>query len=198
MLSESLCNVKVIAVTSAVSGEGKSSVAAQLASSFARSTGKKVLLIDGDVRAPDLHKIYGMKRVPGLTDILQDVETPAAVREVFGGRLHVLPAGRPARDAHALVGTPEMDKLVAQARDTYDVTIIDTPPVLAAYESLMLAKSADAVLLCVMRDASRFDQVATAQEKLVGSGILPIGVVISGVSRREYARSYGNYRYSEN
>ena len=85
-LHEAMHGMKVIAVSSAVSGEGKTSVAAQLAVSLASATGERTLLIDGDMRSPDVDKIFGVEREPGLADVLQgELPVEEAIETDFNG-----------------------------------------------------------------------------------------------------------------
>jgi succinoglycan biosynthesis transport protein ExoP len=93
VLAEDLRESKVLAVTSATNGEGKTSVAAQLALSLARACGKPTLLIDGDMRAPDLQNVFDVARAPGLAEVLTgDCELEAAIVPSWTPRVHVLPA----------------------------------------------------------------------------------------------------------
>jgi capsular exopolysaccharide synthesis family protein len=195
-LSRSLNDVRVLAVTSSISQEGKTSVAAQLALSFSRSSGR-VLLIDGDLRAPDVHKMFDIERGPGLAEVLQgEVSAAEAIHTEWSADIHILPAGRLKCDPHQLIGSGEVEKLVAQLRQQYATIIIDTPPVLAASEALVLAKTADATLLCTMRDVSRLTQVKQTYNRLIDSGARPVGAVFSGVPMASYYRTYGDYEYA--
>jgi tyrosine-protein kinase Etk/Wzc len=82
---------------------------------------------------------------------------------------------------------------LAQIPGSYGYVIVDTPPVLAASESLVLSKYADAILICVMRDVSRADQVRKASNLLTAAGGCPVGTVLNGVPTRSYKHSYGSY-----
>jgi len=196
VLSESFDRIKVLAVTSAVAQEGKTSVASQLAISYAKATGNRVLLIDGDMRAADIHNVFSIERAPGLADVLQgECRILDAVDTQWSENVHVLPAGNLAADPHALVGNGALTSLIGEVREAYDLVILDTPPILAASESLVFAKRADAVLICAMRDVSRLDQVSRAYGRLTGAGISPYGAVFSGVGTMQYAYNYGSYEY---
>jgi Mrp family chromosome partitioning ATPase len=83
-----------------------------------------------------------------------------------------------------------------EVRSSYRYVIIDTPPVLAAGEALVLATAADASLICTMRDVSRVDQVNSVRERLLAAGARPVGVVLNGVPTRAYAYRYGSYAYT--
>jgi tyrosine-protein kinase Etk/Wzc len=86
--------------------------------------------------------------------------------------------------------------LLAQIPSFYRYVLIDTPPVLAASEALVLTKGADASLVCAMRDVSRADQIRKAVDRLAASGSRPIGMVLSGVPMTDYSYRWGDYSYT--
>jgi capsular exopolysaccharide synthesis family protein len=196
VLGESMQDMRVILVTSAVPSEGKTCVSVQLAVSLARASGKRTLLVDADMRAPDIHHLLDLPLEPGLSDVLTgDCTLEDAVQTDFSDRIHVLTAGQIQTSPHRLVGNGTLKKMFEEFRDNYDYVVIDSPPVLAVSEALVLARHADASLLCAMRDNSRIDQVRRAYDRLVGSGAKPAGVVLNGVPLHTYARRYGTYDY---
>jgi capsular exopolysaccharide synthesis family protein len=196
VLAESLENMKVILVTSAVSSEGKTSVAVQLAVSLARASGKRTLLVDADMRAPDIHALLDLSLEPGLADVLTgECKLDEAVQTEFNDSIHVLTAGQAHASPHRLLGNGTLSAMFAEFREKYDYVVIDSPPVLAVSEALVLARQADASLICAMRDSSRVDQVRRAYDRLVGAGSHPAGIVLNGVPIDTYARRYGTYGY---
>lgn len=196
MLSQPVENLQVLSINSATTSEGKSSVSAQLAVSLAQATGELTLLIDGDVRMPDSHDIFGCPLGPGLVDVLTGKCTAdEAIVRNLGGNVHVLPAGELNSSPHQLFGGQNFARLLDDLRGMYRHIIIDTPPVLAASEALVMAREADACLLCTMRDVSRLDQVRAAYNKLDASGARPVGLVLNGVPIKQYAYNYGGYGY---
>ncbi|MGO9112644.1 MAG: polysaccharide biosynthesis tyrosine autokinase, partial [Thermoguttaceae bacterium] len=193
-LSDDLHNMRILAVTSAVNHEGKTSVASQLALSLARATGKMTLLIDGDMRSPDVHAVFGVSQGPGLAEVLSDQYSLAkAIVPTHNEHVHLLPAGKLKVSPHQLLGNGSWKSLLEQIPTSYGYVIVDTPPVLAASEALVLAKAADATLLCVMRDVSRADQVRKAAERLLTAGGRPVGTVLSGIPISTYKYGYGTY-----
>ncbi|MEN6457939.1 MAG: polysaccharide biosynthesis tyrosine autokinase [Thermoguttaceae bacterium] len=197
ILSSEMHDVRVLAVTSASRDEGKTSVAAQLATSLAKATNEPILLIDGDLRSPDIHRVFDIPLEPGLVDVLAGECEIAKAIVVAGGdadaQVCVLPAGRPRTSPHRLLGNGAWRSVIQRVPDTYRYVIVDTPPVLAASEALVLARGADASLVCVMRDVSRADQVQMATERLVAAGGHVVGAVLNGVPTRQYAYRYGRY-----
>lgn len=197
-LVESLRGMRVLAVASAVSREGKTSLAAQLAISLASATGERTLLIDGDMRSPDLHRIFDLNREPGLVDVLSDEMTAERVIDTkFNPNLHVLAAGQLRTSPHRLICNGQFARLIGNLKEMYRYVIIDTPPILPASEALMMAQAADATILCVRRDFSRVGQVKEAYRRLQSMGINMAGAVLNGIPSSEYSSRYGNYFYSQ-
>jgi capsular exopolysaccharide synthesis family protein len=193
-LSENLRDMRILAITSAANHEGKTSVASQLAMSLARATGKATLLIDGDMRSPDVHQVFGVARGPGLAEVLSNECMLAdAIVATHNPNVQLLPAGRLKVSPHRLLGNGAWKSLLAQIPASYGYVIVDTPPVLAASEALVLSKYADAILICVMRDVSRADQVQKASNLLTAAGGCPVGTVLNGVPIRSYKYDYGTY-----
>ena len=196
VLAQPMRDVQVLAVTSASPREGKTSIASQLAVSIARATNEPTLVIDGDMRRPDIHEIFGIDLGPGLTDLLADETTfDEAVDKSWSDRVHILPAGKLTTSPHRLLGNGEFRKVLDEARQRYRYIVIDTPPVLSAGEALMLSSAADASLVCVMRNYSRVEQVATTYHRLTAAGANVVGSVLSGVPTKQYSKYYGDYGY---
>jgi len=193
-LVESMRGRKVLAVTSAISREGKTSLASQLAVSVASATRKPTLLIDGDMRSPDIHRIFDVERGPGLSEVLQgQCQAEEAIEIGFSEHLHLLTAGELNISPHRVLGNGSFADLIKRLGDNYDHIILDTPPILAASEALLMASVADSAILCVRRDFSRIDQVADAFARLRSAGVKTAGAVLNGIPARHYAYRYGTY-----
>lgn len=198
VMTKSLSDTRVLAVCSAASQEGKTTLAAQLAISMARSAEGQVLLVDGDLRAPDMHTIFEVENHAGLAEVLSHKCTlDEAVVSSWDARLHVLPAGHLKGRPHELVRGDAFKDVIDEARDKYRYIIIDTPPVLPAGESLVMAAAADATLVCTRRDVSRQEQVRKTCDRLVAAGANVIGCVFSGIPLSKYKYRYGGYYYGE-
>ena len=195
-LSDPLGAMRIIAITSAVSDEGKTSVASQLAMSLSRAIRDRVLVIDGDMRRPGIHRVFGIHRDPGLAAVLAGGAACRRHRHHVERSRPLLPAGKPAGQPLSLLADGAWPALLARIPADYRYVIVDTPPVLAAGEALILAKSADAVLICTLRDHSRTEQVLMVHEKLKSVGGHPVGVVLNGVPTKNYLRRYGNQDYA--
>jgi capsular exopolysaccharide synthesis family protein len=163
-----------------------------------RATESPILLIDGDMRAPDMHRLFDVPLEPGLTKVLEGAcSIEEAIVQVGESNLYVLPAGLLRTNPHYLFGNGSRESLRAAIPDRFRYVIIDTPPILAASEALMLAAMADASVVCALRDVSRIDQVRKAYDRLQATGGNPVGLVLNGVPTRSYTHRYGSYGYSQ-
>jgi polysaccharide biosynthesis transport protein len=190
--SESL---HVIMVTSANSGEGKTTLATQLAASLSRAW-KRTLVIDADLRHPAAHVLFDTPQEPGLAEVLRgEVEPTDAIRATAYSRLWVLPGGN--GDAHAIqaLAQDNVRTLFEQLKQQYDFIIIDSPPVLPVTDSLLIGQHADGVLFAILKDVSRAPAVYAAQQKLAPLGVPTLGAVVLGT---ETEFSDKNYRYALN
>lgn len=179
----------VTTVTSPGSGDGKSFLAAQLARSFALS-GRRTLLIDGDNRRGHLHRELGTQRKPGLTDLLLGLAPrEAVIHSVADGGFDLIAAGTHRRAAPELLASPEMTRLMMDLRAEYQAIILDSPPLGAGVDPLVLA-SLSGTLVMVLRNGVTDRQFAGA--RLADLERLPIrvlGAVLNDV------RTEGVYRY---
>jgi capsular exopolysaccharide synthesis family protein len=182
-------------ITSACGGEGKTTLAAQLAGRCANA-GLLTLLIDADLRRPSLGELLEVPEGPGLTDVLLGEVEPEAAMVVIGnaGGFHLLPAGAQGHDPARLLQGDRLGQLVAQFRATFDVVIIDAPPVLAVPDALLLGRWTDGAILTVRHDTSRYPLVERANRRLASIGIPVLGAVVNGV--RTVETSYGSYHYA--
>ena len=173
-------NTRVIMVSSAVGGEGKTTLASQLAASLARAW-KKTLLIDGDLRSPAAHKLFEVPQDPGFSEVLRgELAAAEAVRSTALSRLWVLPAGH--WDSHAVqaLAQDNVRTFLEELKQQYDFIILDSSPILPVADGLLLGQNVDGVLLTVMRDMSRSPALYAAQQRLEGLGIKTIGAVMIG------------------
>jgi polysaccharide biosynthesis transport protein len=130
-------------------------------------------------------------------DILQGRCILSEATQQLSDLLYVVPAGELDMNPHALITPGGFRKLLDAARPHYRYIIVDCPPVLAASEAFVLAKSADAAVLCAMRDVSRGHQVKKACSRLHAVGVRTLGVILSGVPTFDYRYRYGSYYYGQ-
>lgn len=200
LMSKGTEQARSIAVTSSTSGEGKSSLASQLAISIAKATGETVLLVDADVRNPDQHHLFGIGLGPGLVQVINgQVPLNEAIDRSLNGLVHVLPAGYLNCSPHRVVCSSSIRDLLDQALNDvgYRYVLFDTAPILSAGETLSITGEVDTTLLCVMRDVSRVATVERSVKRLEMTGASLAGIVFNGVPSRQYAYRYGDYRYGD-
>ena len=183
---------KVILVTSAVEHEGKTTLATQLAASIARS-GKRTLLIDGDLRHPNIHLALGLDLRAGLPELLRgEVSNDEAVQPTGVEGLFAVTGGSVDYAAITALGRPETVPLLKGFRDSFDQVVIDAGPVLAFADVLILGQQSDVAILATMRDVSRVQQIAAAMDKLRGVGVRVLGAVVNGVDDTAARRKYSS------
>lgn len=189
---------KKLLITSSVPGEGKTSAAIALAVSAARS-GQKCVLVDCDLRHPSVHASFGMKNVKGLSSFLAGQEKLGDVLEAdLRSGLRVLPAGPPVPHPEDLLGSQEMRDLLRRLEELFDLVILDTPPLLAVSDALVLVRNVDKTIYLV--------RWATTDRSAVQSGLKQLretsadigGLVLSLVDIRKSAQYGGNSSYHEN
>ncbi len=185
---------RCVLITSAVGGEGKTTLAAQLAQRCG-SAGMSTVLIDSDFRRAKLCTLLDVPEGLGLSDVLRDKATvDEVVIPIQGGVFDLLSAGTPIQDTGRLLHNPKFGQLISQLRQHYDLIIIDSPPVLPVPDALILGRWADGAVIAARFDISRFPQVERARRQLDNAGIAVLGTVINGM--RHSASYYGRYTYS--
>jgi capsular exopolysaccharide synthesis family protein len=182
---------KVVMVTSAVEGEGKTTLTSHLATSLARA-GRRTLLIDCDLRRPTMQDLFELTLTPGFSECLRGQATaPEAVQQTSVDNLFVLTAGHWDREVMQTLAQEGAEKLLDQLRPAYDFIVIDSHPVLAATDSLLIGQKADAVILSLLRDRSQAHVVHAACQRLSSLGIRILGAVVNGIeSNKLYESGY--------
>jgi capsular exopolysaccharide synthesis family protein len=180
---------RLVMVSSADTQEGKTTVASQLAASLARS-GRRTLLLDGDLRNPSAHTVFGLPLGPGFAEVLRnDAEREAAVYPTPAQNLWLMPAGNyDASTAQAFSGDA-LVSLVKSLKVQYDFVIVDAPPVLKVADPLIFGQCVDAAVLSVRRDVSQIPKVYEACERLKVVGVNVLGVIVNGVNEKPMKRS---------
>lgn len=185
--------VRVALVTSSLEKEGKTTVASQLAASLARS-GRRTLLIDGDLRRPSAHRLFELPVGPGLSEVLRgEAELDDVIRPTRVAGLWMLPAGRCDQDAIQSLASDGLRDSFNRLREEFDFIMIDSGPVLTDSDALLFGRYADGVLLSVLRDVSRVPQVFEACERIRAVNIPLLGAVVNGVSVGRYRSYYRPY-----
>lgn len=188
-----------IGITSATAGNGKSTNAINLACSFA-NIGKKVLLIDADLRKPTLPYKLGLSAEKGLTNLLiGSAELNKVIIHDSKHKIDFLSSGKIPPDATKLLQSEQLDQIIQQAKSTYDYVIVDLPPVLVAPDVSIITRCLDGFLLVVRHNVSEYRLIRTALEKLQFAGADVLGCIYAcaQVSNKKYSKYYGDY-YGKN
>jgi capsular exopolysaccharide synthesis family protein len=186
---------RCVLITSAIGGEGKTTLAAQLAMRCGNA-GMTTLLIDADLRRSSLCSLLDVPEGLGLSDALikDEVSAKELVLPIQDGTFYLLRAGTPVQDTNRVLQNRKFELLLAEFRQLYDLILIDSPPVLPVPDALILGRWVDGAVLAVRYDISRFPQVERARRQLDGSGVPVLGTVINGM--RNFDSYYGRYSYS--
>jgi capsular exopolysaccharide synthesis family protein len=182
---------RVILVTSAVEHEGKTTFSSQLAASLARSD-KRTLLLDGDLRHPNVHLALELELGVGLSELLRgEITGDEAVQPTSIDGLFAVTGGDCDYAAVTALSRPELAKVITSYRESFDYIVIDAGPVLAFADALLLGQQSDIAIVATMRDSSRVPLVNAAIDRLRAVGVRVLGVVMNGVNdagpRRLYA-----------
>ena len=189
-------SAKTLAISSALAEEGKTTTSANLAVVYALE-GKRVLLIDCDMRRPRLHKVFSVPQSPGLAQVLRaGLEPATAVRDTPIQGLSFLPSGRDTAAIADLIGSDRMRGLLAAVSEHFDVVIIDTPPVLGVADAVALGPLVDGVVIVVGAGTTDRHAVEQALSQLASAGARVVGAVLND-SRGEGERydSHDYYAY---
>ena len=188
---------KLLMVTSALPKEGKSMFSAELAGNMAVA-GRRVLLLECDFCRPSLAACFGLSESAGLCEMLSGRSLGRRERLIHQPirNLDVILAGRQRGSSQELLTSPRMEALLLDARQRYDIVIIDTPPVLAVSDALVLGRLADATLTVVHWEKTPRDAVTNAINLLRGSGVLLMGAVMTRVDIKKAAIFGGRMSYA--
>ena len=211
---------KVLMVTSSVLEEGKTTTSANLALTFAQM-GRKTILVAADLRRPDIHRVYGLQKEPGLADVLtgsmtwesatrglSDIllgELPMDIVMLTPGmdNLHVLPSGSNPLNPAELLSSASMGKLVAELRDAFDIVVFDTPPIIPVTDSAVLAEHTDGIVLVYEVGKVGRDVLKRAKSHFDNVNADIWGIVMNDVKAeaettlRDTDYYYYHYRYEE-
>jgi polysaccharide biosynthesis transport protein len=197
---------KVILITSALPEEGKTTTSINCAIVLAQK-GTRVLLIDGDLRRPSIHKTLGMGPKVGLSNVLTGAVTlqEATLRSNILPNLFVLPAGTPPPNPAELLASAEMKEVLSKLREQYDHIVMDTPPTLSVTDAVIMSTRADAVVLVIRSGQTTKQALRRARDILAQVNARVCGVLMNAVNLDspdyhyyyEYQGKYGERYYQE-
>jgi len=184
-------SLKKILVTSALPKEGKSFVSANLAQVLVRQHGRRVLLIDGDLRVARLHAALGTTSAPGLGDyLLGESDEFSIMQRGPMENLFFIPCGRNVAQPAELIANGRLKMLMQRVEALFDWIIVDSPPAVPVSDASQLANFCDGVLMVVRSNATPYDSAQQARQDFAGKTL--VGVVLNGITR---ADSYNRYYY---
>ena len=185
--------LKVVLVTSALAREGKTTLVAQLATSLARA-GRRVVVVDGDLRRPRLHRLFRCPLSPGLSELAKNLARPEEiVRNAEIENLYVVTAGHCDGEVLEAVSQGKLDRFLQSLRDQCDLVLVDSSPILTTADALILAHVADSVVLSVIQDKSRLPRVFEAVQRLRSVDLPLLGIVLHGTAPSRYRSYYRSY-----
>lgn len=184
--------LKRILVTSTLAEEGKSLVSANLAMTLARRHWQKTLLIEGDLRRPVQAQMFGLRKLPGITEWLSDGVGPiTSIFRLEEAGLWILPAGTPPANPLELMQSRRLGALLDDLSGLFDWIVIDSPPLLPLADTSVWARLSDGVVLVVREGKSEKRQLKAGLEALGTSNLL--GVVLNGCSSTDHRNYYQRY-----
>jgi capsular exopolysaccharide synthesis family protein len=179
---------RVIMVASATGGEGKTTLATQLAMSLARA-GRSVVLVDFDLRRPAFNEVFGLPLEPGVSELLRRQSTVSEIAHPSGtDNLAVITAGRWDRQALASLSNGSAAAMFDELRKAYDFVVIDSSPLLPVADARFVSQHVDSVVLSVFRDVSEAPKIQAACDILAAFGVQSVDAVVTGVGGHVYGR----------
>lgn len=182
--------VKTLVVTSSGPGEGKSTTSNNLAIVFAQQ-GKKVLLIDADLRKPTAHYSFKLENLYGLTNVLtKQAKIEQAIQKTEQENLSVLTSGPIPPNPAELLGSKAMAELLRNVQEMFDIIIFDTPPVLVVTDAQILANKCDGVVLVVSSGKTENEGALKAKDLLINAKAKLLGVILNNKSQKDSQHYY--------
>jgi capsular exopolysaccharide synthesis family protein len=184
---------KTIMITSPSPGDGKSTVACNLAISIAQ-TGKRVALVDADLRRPRVHQHFGISDKVGLMNVLKgETSLKEALQPTFLRNLFVLPCGHRPKNPGEVVTSENFAKVIELLRSGFDIVILDTPPVIPVADPVSIASLVDGVYLVFRIRRGVKITASRAKESLSQVNARLLGVIVNGLDENPHYNDYGGY-----
>jgi succinoglycan biosynthesis transport protein ExoP len=191
--------IKTMLFTSPLAKEGKSATVSNLGITFAEA-GKRVVIVDSDLRKPKQAKLFGILGVsgPGLSQYLSsELDAEEIIRQTAYPNLSIITSGAPPANPIELLSSEKMDSLMAYLKRNYDFVLLDAPPILAVSDTMALGPMADTIILVVRGSQTPIPALKQARAKLDAHRLKSLGVILNGVDLIEedgyYSRQYYNY-----
>ncbi|MHC8514324.1 CpsD/CapB family tyrosine-protein kinase [Sporosarcina sp. ITBMC105] len=189
--------LETLLVTSSTPSEGKSTVSANTSIVFAQN-GKRVLLVDADMRKPSVHYTFDLTNNVGLTDVLaKNATVQEAVKTTDIDNLHVLTCGPLPPNPAELLGSKSMETFMESVKEQYDLVVFDTPPILSVTDGLVLANKCDGVVVVVRSGVTEKENIVKTKEALLLSKANIFGVVLNSFELTKEHYYYNYYGVNE-
>lgn len=187
---------KILLVTSSNPGEGKSTTAANLAEALSTS-GKRVLLVDADLRKPDAHRYFSLPNTSGLsTGYVASIKSLPMLAKQVSATLYVLTAGPTPPNPAEMLGSRKTESIITTLARPFDIVIVDSPPILGLADASLLASYVDGIVLIARRDRTRRKHLEESVAIVHASQKPLIGVILNGDRRGSVRNSYYRYGYA--
>lgn len=180
---------KVILVTSTEAGEGKSTISSNLALSLSQDN-KKVVIVDGDLRKPSVHKQFRISGSVGLTEVLIGEQSLNSVKYKINPYLDAITSGHIPPNPAELLASEEMEKIIKNLKEEYDYIIIDTNPIGLVADAQILSSKVDGVILVARYEKTKKENLLNCKKMIDQVGGNTIGVVLNGIDEKR-----GKYYY---
>lgn len=192
---------RIVMVTSATQGEGKSTTVANLAVALSRA-GQRVVLVDLDLRRPTLDRFFGLEDAVGLTDLVRGEArlTPVEAEPANGGRLEVLTSGPLPKDTGEFVGSPALSRVLNELRERADIVLLDSPPLLAVGDAMALSAKVDGIVVLARLNLVRRGMLDELRRVLGNIPAAKLGFVVTAAEseQEQYGYRYGyHYGYGQ-
>lgn len=196
---------RVIAITSALHQEGKTTTAVNLAVVMAQDLNKKILLCDCDLRKPMIHKVMGLDSKRGIADVLlSDIDIDSVLQSGKVENLTILPCGRKPHNPAELLGSHKMKELLSKLRTQFDYILIDCPPILAITDAGVVSSLVDGVIFTIQAWRTQREAVLRSQSLLLSAHAKILGFILTNMEHfgpkylyhYGYGYQYGNYHYA--
>lgn len=184
-------DLKSLLVTSLAPGAGKSTISANLAATFA-AQGKKVLLVDADMRKPTIHKIFKLRNSEGLSTLITKKEATIFdyIEKVEFENIYILSSGATPPNPAELISSKRMEQLIEEMEQAFDLVIFDTPPVLAVADSQIMAGKVDGTLFVIRKGIDKKEQIETAAERMNSVNAKVLGAIYNRVEQNDDSYYY--------
>lgn len=195
LLSSTELGSKAFIVSSPLPSEGKTTTIGNLAVAMAQA-GKRVLLIDADLRKPRQHRIFKMRNLSGMTNYLTgSIDIKELIKTTNIHNLFVINAGPVPPNPAELLGSEKMAEFIQSVKKAFDIVLIDTPPVLSVTDPLVVGRNVDGVILVVWGGKTSREALKRAKERMDLTNVKTIGVILNRINMKEHDYYYKHHYY---